>query len=106
MSQAVARSTANGSPQKRLQRKDGKAPGFSAPNPFIINAIDGTENQTVSSESRMNCEGFSKAFRDGQQTQAPLSQATNMSKAERSKVKSKVCEKRSDSSIWYRSAAA
>ncbi len=36
---------------------------------------------------------------DGQQTQAPRSQATNMSKTERSKVMSKVCEKRSFSSI-------
>ena len=35
----------------------------------------------------------------GQQTHAPRSQATNMSKTDRSKVMSKVCEKRSSGVI-------
>jgi hypothetical protein len=56
---------------------------------------EGTENQTVSFASRINLAGLISVFSPGQQTQAPRSQATNISKAERSKVMSKVCEKRS-----------
>ena len=60
-------------------------------------ATDGTENQTESRERRMNSAGLRRFLSLGQQTQAPVSQAMNMSKAERSKVRLNVCEKRSSS---------
>src|SRR4051794_422648 len=93
---ASAKSAGRGSPQNRLQRRVGKAPGFSEPRARITNATEGTENHTVKRESWIKWAGFSNALRDGQHRQAPASQATNISKAERSNVRSKVCENRSN----------
>ena len=47
---------------------------------------EGTENQTVSACVADEAPGVSSSAADGQQTQAPRSQATNMSKTDRSKV--------------------
>src|SRR5262245_45196518 len=96
-------STDNRSPQNRLHRSEGYRPVFSTPNRSINMARLGTENQTVNCLSRMNRSGLSSVWRDGQQTQAPSLHATNMSKTDRSKVVSKVCEKRSSGVISYRS---
>ncbi len=61
--------------------------------------VEGTENQTVSSAALMKRPGAISSRSEGQHRQAPRSQATNMSKTERSKVMSKVCEQRSSSVI-------
>ena len=53
-------------------------------------AVEGTENQMVSPASLTNFPGLINVFCEGQQTQAPRSQATNMSKTERSKVMSNI----------------
>src|SRR5439155_21968481 len=92
--QSRARSAGNASPQKRLQRSVWKASGFSTASRRMKSATDGTENQTDRRERRMNSAGFSKALSVGQQTQAPLSQATNMSNEERSKVRWNIWENR------------
>jgi hypothetical protein len=63
----------------------------------MIIAADGTENQTVRSDDRMNSAGARSDLAGGQQTQAPTSQATNMSNTDRSKVMSNICENRSSS---------
>src|SRR5579863_9803161 len=65
-------------------------------------AIDGTENQMVRRASFMNRPGLIRVFSEGQQTQAPFAQATNISATDKSNVMSKVCEKRSCSVIEKR----
>src|SRR3989454_8655726 len=93
--QDSAISAGSGSPQNKLQRSVGNSPAFKAPRRFIKTPTEGTENQTVNFTSCMNFAGLIRVLSEGQQTQAPRSQATNMSNAERSNVMSKVCEKRS-----------
>src|SRR5207245_943560 len=104
LSHASAQLTGSGSPQNRLSLRDGNAPGFSRPNCFISETVEGTENQMVSPLPRMNCPGLINVFCEGQHTHAPRSQDTNMSKAERSKVKSNICDTISRSVTSSRSA--
>ena len=104
--QAFANSTGSGSPQKRLQRNDSYRFGFRAPNRFMNIPTVGTDVHTVSAFSRMNASGFRSVLSDGQHTHAPLSQATNMSRTERSNVASNICEKRSLDVMPYRSVIA
>src|SRR5215471_6980847 len=92
LSHASTLLTGSGSPQNRLSLRDGNAPGFSKPNCFISETVEGTENQTVSPWPRMNCPGLISVFGEGQHTHAPCFQDTNMSKADRSKVKSNICD--------------
>src|SRR5438105_879471 len=93
--QAFATSAGSASPQNMLTLSFGYAPLFRAPSRFMKTAVDGTENQIVNCVSLINRPGLRSVFSDGQHTQAPLSHATNMSATERSKVMSKVWEKRS-----------
>ena len=53
----------------------------------------------------MNRAGLTRVFAGGQTSVAPVSQETNMSNAERSKVVSNVCERRSPSPIRNRAVA-
>src|SRR5690242_16046723 len=99
-------SAGSASPQKKLQRRLGNMAGRRTPSFFIVSATEGTENQMLNSDFLTKEAGLSRVFCDGQQTHAPRSQATNMSNAERSKVMSKVCEKRSCSVIPYRYTTA
>ena len=48
LSHASAQLTGSGSPQNRLSLRDGNALGFSRPNCFISEAVEGTENQIFS----------------------------------------------------------
>src|SRR4029077_8234857 len=84
--QAVAEDTGKGSPQNKLHRRRGYCPAFSIPSCFMKTATDGTENHNVSSASWMNLPGLISVFWWGQQPQAPLPQATNMSNTDKSKV--------------------
>src|ERR1017187_2077696 len=93
--QALATSAGSASPQNMLTRRRGYKPGFNVPNRFMNTAVDGTENQMVRRESLMNRRGLISVFSDGQHTQAPRSQATNMSATDKSNVMSNVCENRS-----------
>ena len=104
LSHALAELTGSGSPQNRLSLRDGNASRFSKPNWFISETVEGTDNQIVSPLPRMNCPGLINVFCDGQHTHAPRSQDTNMSKAERSKVKSNICDTISRSVTSSRSA--
>ena len=70
-------------------------PGFSAPRLISSEAADGTENQTVILFCSRNLNGASISIGCIAQTAAPLSQAMNRSKTERSNVWSKVCVTRS-----------
>src|SRR5207248_2809346 len=88
-------STGNASPQNRLSRKCGYKPGLSSPSRRMNTAVEGTENQTVSRESFRNARGLINCFWVGQHRHAPLSHATNMSCADKSNVRSNVCEMRS-----------
>src|SRR5260370_9286678 len=104
LSHASAELTGSGSPQNRLNLRDGNPPGLSRPNCFISETVEGTENQIVSPWPRMNCPGLINVFCEGQHTHAPRSQDTNMSKAERSKVRSNICDTISCSMTSSRSA--
>src|SRR5262245_34484377 len=95
VAQALATSAGRGSPQNKLQRKDGNTSGFSAPRRRMNTPVEGTENHTVSSASRMNWPGDISAASGGQQRHAPRSHVTNISNAERSNVMSKVWDRRS-----------
>src|SRR5467141_4515861 len=99
VSQVSAQLIGRGSPQNKLSRSEGKLCGFRVPNCFINAIVEGTENHTVNRLSRMNCAGLINDFCDGQKTHAPRSQDTNMSKADKSKVKSNICETASCSVI-------
>src|SRR5437762_10612546 len=93
--QSRTTSTGNASPQNKLSRKCGYKPGLSSPSRRMNTAVEGTENQTVSRESFRNAPGLINCFWLGQHTHAPLCQATNMSCADKSKVRSKFWEARS-----------
>src|SRR5271157_2540072 len=91
---AAARLAESASPQNRLQRKVGNAPGSNRPSFDANMATDGTENQHVSSFSSIRVAGVSVCSAKGQSV-APASQQVNRSCTLRSKVKSKFCEQRS-----------
>src|SRR5215208_2410651 len=88
-------STGNASPQNKLNRKPGYMFGLRTPNRRMKIAVEGTENQTVSRASFTYASGLIVCFCVGQQTHAPASHATNMSCADKSNVRSNVCENRS-----------
>src|SRR3954453_2502145 len=88
-------STGSASPQNKLNRNPGYKSGLRTPKRCMNIAVEGTENQTVNRESLTNAPGLINCFLVGQHTHAPLSQATNKSWADKSKVRSKVCETRS-----------
>src|SRR4030095_11043844 len=95
-------STGKASTQNKLNRSPGYMPGLRTPNRRMNTAVDGTENQIVNRASFTNAPGLINCFCVGQHRHAPLSHATNMSCADKSKVKSNVCDKRSPLSIPYR----
>src|SRR5208282_5305632 len=101
---AAARLAESASPQNRLQRREGNAPGSSRPNFDANIATDGTENQHVSSFSSIRVAGVSVCSAKGQRV-APASQQVNRSCTLRSKVRSKFCEQRSASCMPKRFAA-
>src|SRR6266853_5234923 len=93
--QSRTTSTGKASPQNRLSRRCGYKPGLSSPSRRMNTAVEGTENQTVSRASFKNAPGLINCFWLGQHTHAPLCQATNMSCADKSNVRSNVCDRRS-----------
>src|SRR4030095_1834536 len=95
-------STGNASPQNRLSRNSGYKSGLSSPSRRMNIAVEGTENQTVSRAALMKAPGLIICFWVGTQRHAPLVHVTNKSCADKSKVRSNVCDKRSLSSIPYR----
>src|SRR6266566_309764 len=88
-------SRGNASPQNKLNLKRGYIPGLSTPKRRMKTAVEGTENQTVNRDSVTNAPGLINCFCVGQHTHAPFCQAANISWADKSKVKSNVCETRS-----------
>src|SRR3977135_1551567 len=90
--QAWTEEMGRGSPQNKLRRSCGYWPGFSRPSCFMKTAVDGTENHMVRLLFFMKLAVLIISFCDGQHTQAPRSQATNMSNAERSNVISNICD--------------
>src|SRR4030095_10898414 len=100
--QSQTTSTGNASPQNRLNRRCGYRPGLSSPSRRINIAVEGTENQVVNRAALMRAPGLIICFWVGTQRQAPLVHVTNRSCADKSKVKSNVCDKRSPLSIPYR----
>src|SRR5208283_5992162 len=82
------------SPQNRLQRSVGNAPGCSNPTFEANMATDGTENQQVNSFSSTSVAGVSVCSVYGQSV-APASQQVKRSCTLRSNVRSKFCEQRS-----------
>src|SRR5204863_6779419 len=97
--QSRTTSTGKASPQNRLSRKCGYKPGLSSPSRRMNIAVEGTENQTVSRAALMKAPGLIICFWVGTQRQAPFVQVTNRSCADKSKVRSNVCDKRSLFSI-------
>src|SRR5438874_10846762 len=63
-------------------------------------AVEGTENHTLNRASLMKAPGLIACFCVGQQTQAPLRHATNISGADRSNVKSNICNTRTALHQW------
>src|SRR6266576_6231106 len=88
-------SNGNASPQNKLNLKRGYMPGLRTPKRRMNTAIEGTENHTVKRESFMNAPGLINCFCVGQHTHAPFCQETNISCADKSNVRSNVCETRS-----------
>src|SRR5262249_32948864 len=88
-------STGNASPQNKLSRNLGYIPGLSPPRRRMNTAVEGTENHTVSLASFIKESGLMDCFCVGQQTHAPFCQATNISWADKSNVRSNVCDIRS-----------
>src|SRR5215475_12209775 len=88
-------STGKASPQNKLSRNRGYIPGLSTPRRRMNTAVEGTENHTVSLASFIKASGLIDCFCVGQQTHAPLCQATNISCADKSNVSSNVCDIRS-----------
>src|SRR5262244_1698680 len=82
------------SPQKRLRRSVGNAPGFNNPSLAAKIPTEGTENHTVNSYSSIVVTGTSVCS-GKQQSVAPASQEANKSCTLRSNVRSKFCENRS-----------
>src|ERR1700743_1191255 len=99
---ASARTSCSASPQKPLQRRVGKAPGFSMPNFAMKVAVDGTEHQKVNSRSLMKAAGDNTAFSGTMHRHAPAAQQMKISWSDASKVRSKIWEKRSFSSGWLK----
>src|SRR5437870_221817 len=99
--QSRTTSTGNASPQKRLRRRRGYKAGFNSPSLRINIAVEGTENQAVSRASFMKAPGLIICFCVGTQRHAPFPHVTNRSCADKSKVRSNVCDKRSFFSIPY-----
>src|SRR5690348_13151288 len=95
-------STGNASPQKRLSRNLGYKSRLSSPSRRINIAVEGTENQAVNRASLMKAPGLIICFWVGTQRQAPFVQVTNRSCADKSKVSSNVCDRRSLLSTLYR----
>src|SRR5580658_649960 len=91
---SAARLEESASPQNRLQRKVGNAPGSSRPTFDANIATDGTENQTVSSFSSTRVAGVSVCSAEVHSV-APASQEVKRSCTLRSNVRSKFCEQRS-----------
>src|SRR5437763_1718155 len=100
--QSRTTSIGNASPQNRLSLKRGYEPALSSPSRRMNIAVDGTENQAVSRASFMNTPGLIICFWLGTQRRAPLLHVTNKSCADKSKVRSNVCDMRSLLSIPYR----
>src|SRR4029450_625389 len=90
-----AMSAGKASPQNKLNRNPGYMPGLRTPNRRMNTAVDGTENQTVNRPSFIKAPGLINCLWVGQHRQAPLSHATNMSCADKSNVRSNICETRS-----------
>src|SRR6266581_2742228 len=61
-SHAAAEDTGSGSPQNRLQRKDGNRPGFNIPSCFIKTAVEGTENHMLRRISSTKAAGLINVF--------------------------------------------
>src|SRR5208282_1797137 len=89
--QVAARLEESASPQKRLQRRVGNAPGCNSPSFDANIATEGTENQTVNANSSTSDAGVSVCSANGHRV-APASQQVNRSCTLRSKVRSKFCE--------------
>src|SRR6266478_383973 len=100
---AAAYDADKGSPQKRLQRSEGKQ--FADNNRIRESKpmTEGTENHIVSPLSRMNFAGAITDFSGTTNRQAPRSQQTNMSCTLKSNVRSNSCESRSSQDTSYRS---
>src|SRR5436190_2670121 len=99
--QSRTTSTGKASPQNRLSRKCGYKPGLSSPSRRMNIAVEGTENQAVNRASFMNAPGLIICFWVGTQRHAPVAHVTNRSCADKSKVGSNVCDKRSLHAIPY-----
>src|SRR6478672_3089206 len=99
--QSRTTSTGNASPQNRLSLKRGYEPALSSPSRRMNIAVDGTENHPVNRASFMNAPGLIICFWVGTQRHAPFAHVTNRSCADKSKVRSNVCDKRSLFSIPY-----
>src|SRR5437588_10428251 len=99
--QSRTTSTGKASPQNRLSRKCGYKPGLSSPSRRMNIAVEGTENQAVNRASFMNAPGLIICFWVGTQRHAPLAHVTNRSCADKSNVRSNVCDNRSQLSILY-----
>src|SRR6476646_707583 len=97
--QSRTTSTGNASPQNRLSRRCGYEPGLSSPSLRMNIAVEGTENQAVNRASFMNAPGLIICFCVGTQKHAPFLHVTNRSWADKSNVRSNVCDKRSLLSI-------
>src|SRR5438067_12841894 len=99
--QSRTASTGNASPQNRLSRNRGYNPGLSSPSRRMNIAVDGTENQAVNRAALMKEPCLIICFCVGTQRHAPADHVTNRSCADKSKVRSNVCDKRSVFSIPY-----
>src|SRR5438445_7156268 len=99
--QSRTTSTGNASPQNRLSRRRGYEPTLSSPRRRMKIAAEGTENHVVNRASFMNAPGLIICFWVGTQRHAPLPHVTNRSWADKSNVRSNVCDKRSLFSIPY-----
>src|SRR5436190_21930198 len=93
--QSRATSIGNASPQNRLKRRCGYKPGFSSPSLRIKIAVEGTENHWVRRAWLMNAPGLIICFCVGTHRHDPLPHVTNKSCADKSNVRSNVCDKRS-----------
>src|SRR5215469_6396836 len=102
--QAQARLDESASPQNKLNRKVGNAPGVNSPILDANIATDGTENQTVILFSSISVAGVRVCSVQGQSV-APAFQQVNRSCTLRSKVRSKFWEHRSSALISNRFAA-
>src|ERR1700719_4013298 len=100
-SHICATSTGSASPQKRLRRRLGNKSAFNIRMRSSIITTEGTENQTVNRFSRITRDGARSALGGRQYSDAPADQHRNWSWTLKSKVTSKVCEKRSWAAMSY-----